>query len=689
MAENSHENAGVSRVNDSEGSGGSDESKKKKSSSTTETEKKTKKESKADGGDKADDSGGDKKKQGDKNVADKAVEKETEILEQKKAMMKKLHAIHMSAQVAGGGVRFMIMAKLLNMMKMMAQMAMCVIQGAMQMGLGSFMMMCLQAAAQAIVNGLVALAGWIGTTVSTVAAGIVAGIVAVAVAVGSMVTSGLNTTAQRDWVEPCNTDSSFMKAAMGELTADQLETAKQVYALFKAYGLADTNIAGILGNWESESSLDPTAVETIYSEPRLIPAPGMKKYEAWQGSYDYPTGPGTWSSASPANFMLKFNGDMPYGKFGLRTYNGTILDKSLLESYSDSHPGIYYMGIGLGQWTNGRNVQLRAYADMHDGYEWYDVELQLMFAIDPSGDGDYLTYVNMLAGWDDEPTPSAAADWFCDHWEGISSASYGAPRRAQAEVWYNHITSWVEGVDYDLTAAQAIIASVSASATGGGNRSGVSSLRSCSGYKLEANDSAADAAVSFAWGPGEAYDNDGTDCWKQLFGTIVGDSYYRCCDRTVAVAIKWSGTDSDYPNGSTADQLTYLITSPRWQKIEWGGNKDNLLPGDVLIRNDNVSGKPAGWTGDPVGHTLMYVGVDAMVKRFGENYNGHNVRSEGYCLVSGSYLQYSPHVSTWYCSSNKGANDLTTYSVFRNVQKYSNRSDWTSLSCVGGTPAAS
>ena len=85
----------------------------------------------------------------------------------------------------------------------------------------------------------------------------------------------------------------------------------------------------------------------------------------------------------------------------------------------------------------------------------------------------------------------------------------------------------------------------------------------------------------------------------------------------------------------------------------------------------------------------MYVGVDAMVKRFGENYNGHNVRSEGYCLVSGSYLQYSPHVSTWYCSSNKGANDLTTYSVFRNVQKYSNRSDWTSLSCVGGTPAAS
>lgn len=719
MAENYRENAGVSRVNDSGDSGGSQSSQSSgntfetKSSSSSESEKKTTKTSsssskpddKSDS--KSDDDGGKKGKKGGKDddagdgkgkkdgkddggVVGKAANKEVERLEQKKNLMQKLHAIHMASQVISGGARFVIMAKLLNMMKMLAQMALCVVQGALQMGLGAFAMMCIQAAAQAVVNTLVAFAGWLGTTVSTVATAVVASIVTVVVILGSVVVEMVTQTPQRDWVEPCNTDASFMESVVGEATAEQIETAKMIYAVLKAYGLSDINIAGVLGNWESESQLDATAVETIYSEPRLVPVEGMKKYDAWYGSYDYPqlsgNGSITWVSAGPANFMLKFNGDMPYGKFGLRTYNGSLLSQELLESYSDEYPGIYYLGLGLGQWSNGRNVQLRNYADMHDGYEWYDLELQLMFALDPSGNGDYMNYVNMFASWGDEATPSSAADWFCENWEGIPKQEN---RRVQAENWYSQILTWVEGIDYDLNAAQALLSSISAAASGGGNRSGVGSLRSCSGYKLEANDSAVAAILAYAWGPGEDYVNDGTPCWRTIFGSIVGDQYFRSCDRTVATAIKWSGTDSDYPNGNVSVQATYLITSPRWLEIPWGGDKTKLLPGDVLIRSDVVYGRPAGYTGvSDVGHTLMYVGVDAVVKKFGETYNGHDVRAEGYELVSGSINTNSPHVQKFTTSTNHGANDLPTYRVYRNVEKFSNRPDWTSLSCVGGTPTS-
>ena len=598
-------------------------------------------------------------------------------VERKRSLLQRLHQIHMAAQAATAATRFIIMFKFLNMMKMLLQMAAAILQTAAQSAI-ALLVMFGQAVVNLAVNAVVAIAGFLGSSIATAVTILVTGIVSVALVIGAAVGALINNASVKDDIYECNTDRSFMRGGELAATEEELATAKTVYAVLKAYGLPDTNIAGVLGNWSHESNIDPTGVETIYTEPRLIPVEGTRKGELWYGSYEYTyadpyTLQPVTTEVSPANFLLSESNE--FGKYGLRNYTGSILSRTALQNYSDKYPAIHYMGIGLGQWTNGRNSKLRAYADAHDGFEWYDLELQLMFMIDPNGDDEL--YVNRLASWAEEPTASSAAEWFCEKWEGITCQE---ERKTSAEGWYSKILTWQEGVDYDLTAAESLINSVLSAGRVGSNLSGAGSLRSCSGYIMEANDSAAACALLFAWGPGEAYNNDGTECWQQIFNAIVGDEYIRCCDRTVACAIKWSGTDSDYPNGSTQDQLVYLLSSPRWQKIDWGGDPDKLLPGDVLIRNDSIINIADGYS---VGHTLMYVGVDNVVNRFGETYNGINVRDRGYCFVSGSINTYSPHVQVF--TNTPGSNDLPTYYAFRNVEKFSNRDDWTSLSCVSAT----
>lgn len=678
-----HENSSVSRVSDDEKSNNSGEQSGSDSSGQGsggkkkggKTDKKKKTETKSDKAN--DEKGGEDEKSGLSKKAQKAAE-----LEQKKAnMMKKLQQIQMAAQVGYQGVRFMWMAKLLAWLKMMMQMALCVLQGIAQMGILGFLNMVAQAAIQFVVNVVTTIAGWLGTTV--VAAAVIATIpvVSVLVAVAVFVSSMIAGPAQRDDLYECNTDASFMHGAPGEFAPDEVETAKRAYAFLKAYGLPDVNIAGILGNWSDESGIDPTGVELIYTEPRMIPAPGTKKGELWYGSYEKPvwdaSGNMSWTTTSPANFMLKSTENGV--SYGLRTYAGTMITRSYLSNYSDAHPIIQYLGIGLGQWTNDRHINLMNYADAHDGFEWYDLELQLMFMIDHNG-GD-TSGQSFLESWTEAATPTDAAKEFCASWERIP---WEPERGTAAENWYIQIGTWVAGIDYDLDSAESLVGSIMAAGSAASNRTGAGALRSCTGYTISSNSDLVQAILSYAWGPGEAYTNDGTDCWKTLFNAIIGasDGYYRCCDRTVAVAVRWSGTDSDFPYAGTTAQLEYLLTSPRWQEIPWGGDPANLVPGDILIRNDHVSlGVPIG-TG--VRHIVMYVGNDAIVQRFGETYNGIDVRAAGYCIVSGSINTNSPHVQR-FTTTGSESNQLQTYKCFRNVEKFNNRPDWTNLTCVSGT----
>lgn len=602
----------------------------------------------------------------------KSDEDEKKKKDKKNSPIKNARKAMMAAQAVDTGMKMAAMAKLLMMLKMMLQMAIALAQAAISTIAGAIM-----AVAHAIVAGVMAVVNTIGAVATAIASGVIAATVAIAVAVGVASVRDGDIASRDDMHIDCNDDSSFMYSAM-DATGDTLTNAKKVYAFFKAYGLADTNIAGILGNWSHESGIDPTGVETIFTEKFIAPVPGTKKWEIWHGPcrdiIGISDGRYIYSDDEEIDFRLATVNDYGYAS-GLVTYTGDILRKSVYTSYHSNYPNIHYLGIGLGQWTNGRNLKLRAYADMFEDLEWYDLDLQLMFCIDKEN-GDEPYYVNKLASWHDEPTATAAAKIFCTSWEGIG---YSNIRGESAERWLTTIGSWVEGVDYDLSEAESLLAAANASGSRGADYAGSRKLRSCSGLTNADNSSAAKAILSYAWGPGDNYENDGNDCWRHLFEAIVHDSWYRCCDRTVCVAIRWSGTDSDYPVGGTSVQLEYLMTSPRWQKVDWGGDKTQLMPGDVLIRNDDVSDERPSGVGKKVHHTLMYVGNDLVRARFGEEWNG--TPSTGFEVVSGSKGEYSPHVGYW-STSGTGSGNYPSYYVYRNVEKFSNRSEWTDLTCV-------
>ena len=56
------------------------------------------------------------------------------------------------------------------------------------------------------------------------------------------------------------------KAEAVNTEAITLDNAKKVWSVFKAYGLSNEQIAGILGNWSVESGIDPSGFEGIFSE---------------------------------------------------------------------------------------------------------------------------------------------------------------------------------------------------------------------------------------------------------------------------------------------------------------------------------------------------------------------------------------------------------------------------------------
>ena len=106
--------------------------------------------------------------------------------------------------------------------------------------------------------------------------------------------------------------------------------------------------------------------------------------------------------------------------------------------------------------------------------------------------------------------------------------------------------------------------------------------------------------------------------YKYIHDAVIpGDTIYASCDRTVCTAVRWAGFDDNFPAGATLQQEEYLVSSPRWVEVDWGGNVNMLMPGDVLIRTDSLipgsgttisdgSGSFASDRGEH--HIIIYVG---------------------------------------------------------------------------------
>ena len=341
-------------------------------------------------------------------------------------------------------------------------------------------------------------------------------------------------------------------AGLGVGDGDAEYYAQQVYSILSYAGMGDENIAGILGNFQVESGggMDPTAVERIFDEPYRI---GPRKQAMWDNDFNpQPT------------------------------------------------------GIGLAQWTAERTYQLLDFADEKNS-EWHELDVHMAFAMSADSGAEIFQQriANESPGSDD---PGDAANFFLRKWERPADPDGNEPvRRKHASEWYAKMGAW----DVDSALGRSVLDMAEVSGGVANNKSLQRELAGCpelGGGASGGNEDAAMAMVSISWpNYDDSKGNDGTDLYQHVFGEILeGDPYKASCDRTVATAVLWSGSDDTFPKGAVSQQLAYVNGEgkDKWEKVS-GNSEDesNLRPGDVLITK---------------GHILMYVGPDAVAEVYSD-----------------------------------------------------------------------
>lgn len=460
-----------------------------------------------------------------------------------------------------------------------------------------------------------ALGGAVSAATATVATVTAAVVGTVAVITGGAVALRDGDMAARNdgLLEPCTVAvenaAKAADGAVGDVSAKTEENAKTVYSVLSAWGMSDENIAGVLGNWSHESGIDPTSVETIFDEKFTI---GPRKQDAEAKGFKI-------AQVDPA--------------------------------YSARFPAIDLMGIGLGQWTNGRNALLTEYAQSI-GKPWSTLETQLGFMISKD-DPTRVAQVKALIDNSEGGSVSASTSYFLTKWEGINDGTLGS-RESAAGTWFAKMGGW----EKNKSLADSILAQSGSAVTGANSSSVAAAASKCKshGGKVD-NSTMVKAAISYAWPYNDdGKGNDGTDIYKYLHKEVLGesDNYFASCDRTVATAVRWSGTDDTYPAGGVSNQLEYLQGQggSKWTKIDYNGDKSKLQPGDILLR-----------TTGGVSHTVMYVGEDSVKEVWGEG----NYEPQGE-IVSGSLNDRAPTVGQFYTGST-GLD--TDYVAYRNTTKES------------------
>lgn len=175
------------------------------------------------------------------------------------------------------------------------------------------------------------------------------------------------------------------------------------------------------------------------------------------------------------------------------------------------------------------------------------------------------------------------------------------------------------------------------------------------GGRRGGNETIAVAGASIAWETrAQSLGNNGTKLYRSVHDKVTSnDRIYASCDRTVCVAVRWSGADDNYPLGPVSSQYNYLngAGKTKWKKVTGLSGKNCLKPGDVLIRNGV--------------HTLLYLGNEA-VKKVYKNSNGN--------FVEGSYQDKSPGLRSYTYQGNGTTVTVcgNKYEVYRNIRQETN-----------------
>ncbi|MBD0673907.1 hypothetical protein BU198_25130 [Streptomyces sp. CBMA156] len=225
-------------------------------------------------------------------------------------------------------------------------------------------------------------------TVAPVTAAVtgIAAVTATVALLGTVLTGVLNSTAQTEGSINANGAACAVNAGSvgngsgAAVPADVEKNAKEIYSVLSSWGMPKENIAGILGNWSQESGVDPTSVQ------------------------NFPTG----------------------------TYTMTAAKASAAQNTDN--------GIGLGQWTGGRNTLLRQYAKSK-GVDWFTIKAQAAFMVDGDNPGDATVLKDMLKR--SQGSPRTAALHFHENWERSADGAAGLTARGdKAEMWFGKMSGW-------------------------------------------------------------------------------------------------------------------------------------------------------------------------------------------------------------------------------------------------------
>ncbi|MGX1195855.1 phage tail tip lysozyme [Metabacillus sp. SLBN-84] len=257
------------------------------------------------------------------------------------------------------------------------------------------------------------------------------GIMSTFVGVGGLVVVGLGQEiTKKDDSTFCTPEQTKVSKASqeyifdGEIEAVRRENAVKLWSVYSELGGSKEQTAAVLGNLQAESSLDPTAVETIYDEPFAI---GAGK-----------------QSAIAADFKVE------------------LIDAS----YAARFPAINYVGIGLAQWTNGRNRLLIEFAN-EQGVNWFDFDTQVRFML--AGD-DAVRQRQLTDFLGAEPgNVQRETERFMNTWIGLSSPNHSLLNRQTNATDYMFI---LERATADRNYANSILSGLNVDRSGGNSAAG-------------------------------------------------------------------------------------------------------------------------------------------------------------------------------------------------------------------------
>lgn len=453
----------------------------------------------------------------------------------------------------------------------------------------------------------------------------------------------------------CAEDIEKMKSSgseLGDVSGLADEYAAKAWAIGKAIGMSDEQAAGMLGNMDRESGLDPTTIEAIYDEPFNIDGPKKKAARDDVCAYVTTALRQTYINSGwtvPAH-TTKAGCHMAAGSGGSMPLN--------IAAYEGAS-GHFAPGLGIFQFTGPNADALVQYAKS-GSHDWWDFDVQMAFSIDETGGYGRAGWVHEWVAGTKPSSPEDAATQWNEHFEG--QTAFSSEKGKLARKWYDKF----KGQKGDSTYAQSVIDLANAIQGGATATKIAKAIDECETAKSNYdNADLAKAAVAYAYETKEQGNgNNGTELYQFVHDAVYpgdNDKIYQSCDRGVTTAIRWSGSDDDCPRGNTDVLDNHFQTrTDRWQKVgEFGKDVkyEDLQPGDIL--NTNGARRIAANPKYDCGHIVIYVGEEAVKEKF---------PNSSATFVSASLDERSPGCEHYYAGMFEGEG----YYVYRNIKKTEN-----------------